>query len=484
MAAIATHRSPLAARWYPGETSELKELLASVIQSSTARTGSFVRGGGFAFLVPHAAPSYSGAVAASAFRHAQATAATRVVILGFSHKRLTHGVAVPEVDQIETPLGTIRVDRAVADALAGSEPFHFVQEQTVCDHSVEIQIPYIQTLLPGATIVPLYVGHLTADQRVAAARNLCDQMDAHTVLVASSDLTHYGRDFGYLPFGADESTADNLRVLDTSVLTAAGSLDPLLFGRQLGKTGATVCGAGAIQLLLETVRSLKIETFQETLDYDTSGAMMHDYEHSVSYGAAGYFPVTAYRLELPEQAALLERTCYTLDRFLRTGDRRSRGEPVEPALQQRGRVFVTLHEGESIRGCVGCFETPHVLAECAPELALAAYEDDRFGPIKDPAALEIEIHLLTPPKRITDLRNLRTGEHGAFLKASGQHSLLLPVVAQRCGLTRDEFLKELAHKAGVPEDIYSRGDWELSVFRDQSFRESGMPDRAFQERHA
>ena len=466
------HRSPLAGSWYPSGAAELRRLLDAALGNSVTRTGAFVRQGGLAFLVPHAAPAYSGVVAASVYRHVQAAGATRVVILGFSHRHAIEGIAVPQVDHIETPLGAIVIDRAAADSLAASPPFHTVPEAAACDHSVEIQIPFLQTLVPAATLLPLYVGRLDSGQSAEAAQALRGLMDSRTVLIASSDMTHYGRDFGYLPFPLDGSTGERLRALDNSALAAAGSLDPVLFGDELTRSGATVCGAGPIRLLLETLRGLPVETFQETLDYDTSGAICHDYEHSVSYAAVGYFPAAAYQLDAPDQATLLHGARFTLDEYRRTGARRFEPAPPGSPLWQRGRAFVSLSVQGSLRGCTGRFDDPLPLAECVPRLALAAaYEDRRFASVTADEEVAIEIHVLTPPKRIADPQMLQIGEHGAFLRAGPHRGLLLPTVAATHHLSHRQFLQALARKAGVPESVYTNGGGELSIFRDQCFAE-------------
>ena len=472
MSNVLAHRSPLAGSWYPSGVNELQRLLDATLRDSVQRTGSFVRQGGLAFLVPHAAPAYSGAVAASVYRHLQATGATRIVILGFSHRHPIQGIAVPQVDRIETPLGAISIDRETADSLAASPPFHAVPETAACDHSVEIQIPFLQTFVPAATLVPLYIGDLTGGQLTAAAQALRGLMDTRTVLIASSDLTHYGRDFGYLPFPLDNATPDKLRALDRATLAAAGSLDPVLFTDELSRSGATVCGAGPIRLLLEILGGLPAETFQETLDYETSGAISHDYEHSVSYGAAGYFPAAAYQLDAPSQAALLSSARFTLDHFRRTAKVQLVPAPAESPLHQRGRAFVSLSSHGTLRGCTGRFDDPLPLAECVPRLTLAAaYDDRRFAPVSPREELEIEIHILTPPKRIAGPQQLRTGEHGAYLRKGPHRGLLLPTVATTHHLSRQQFLQALAQKAGVPESVYATGGAELSVFRDQYFSE-------------
>jgi hypothetical protein len=469
------HRSPLAGSWYPSGAAELRRLLDAALGNSVSRTGRFVRRGGLAFLVPHAAPAYSGVVAASVYRHVQATGATRIVVLGFSHRHPIEGIAVPQVDLIETPLGAIPIDREAADSLAASPHFHAVPEAAVCDHSVEMQIPYLQTLVPAATLVPLYVGRLDSGQLAAAAQALRGLVDHRTVLIASSDMTHYGRDFGYVPFPLDGATGERLRALDSAVLAAAGSLDPVLLGDELSRSGATVCGAGPIRLLLETLRGLPVEAFQETLDYDTSGALSRDYEHSVGYAAVGYFPAAAYQLDASDRAALLHGARFTLDHYRRTGERQFVPAPAGSPLLQRGRAFVSVSVQGALRGCTGRFEDPLPLADSVPRLALAAaYEDRRFAPVAGHEEVEIEIHVLTPPKRIADPQMLQTGEHGAFLRAGPHRGLLLPSVATTHHLSRQRFLQALAQKAGVPESVYTTGGGELSVFRDQCFSEQPL----------
>lgn len=471
MATTLVHHSPYAGSWYPADAVELKNLLAGAFRSSEHRTGPFVRKGGVAFIVPHAAPVYSGVVAAAAYRHLQATGAERVVILGFPHRHALDGVAIPDVDGIETPLGTVRVDRALAAELA-TPPFQVLRGDPVCDHSVEIQLPLLQTVLPEAAIVPLYVGRLTEEEQSTAARRLASIVDRRTALVASSDLTHYGRDFGYQPFPVDDETPAKIRRLDMSALAAAGSTDHGMFGAELDQSGATVCGRAPIRLLLETLRTLGTEVFQEVLDYDTSGTMVKSFRHSVSYGATGYFPASAFHLDAATQAALLRLARESLDAYRVRGEYQPlRSGEGSPELRQHGRVFVSLQGPATIRGCVGCFDSPRSFTESVPSLTCAACEDQRWGaaPVDEP--LEIELHILTPPRRISDPGMLRAGEHGGYLVSHEHRGLLLPVVATKYGLSREEFLRELARKAGVSPNVYSSGTAELSVFRDQVVRE-------------
>jgi uncharacterized protein (TIGR00296 family) len=127
-----------------------------------------------------------------------------------------------------------------------------------------------------------------------------------------------------------------------------------------------------------------------------------------------------------------------------------------------------------VRGCIGRFEEPLVLADGVPQLAIEASEDGRFGHISPDEHLDIEIHILTPPRRIRDPQQFRVGQEGAYLKAGRHGGLLLAGVAERYKQTQRRFLEELARKACLPDSIYNTDNYELFVFRDQCFQE--IPD--------
>ncbi len=290
MPAAAVHRSPFSGTWYPGSADSLQATLGRCFECAAARTGSAVRRDGVAFVVPHAAPMYSGAVAAAAYRHIALRRPGRILLLGFSHHGLGSGVEIPDIALISTPFGDVRLDEASMRSLARCFPFRVTSESAVCDHSVEIQLPFIQWTAPDALVTPLYVGRLSATERAAAAAVL-ESLLEDAVLIASSDFTHYGRAFGYTPFPAEGRVADRLRQLDGEIIGAAGTLDPDRFLDAIHRTRSTTCGYEPIALLLEALRHRRV--MQQTLDYQTSGELTGDYTRSVSYAALGYFPAAS-----------------------------------------------------------------------------------------------------------------------------------------------------------------------------------------------
>src|SRR3974390_2940277 len=132
------HTSPFAGQWYPGDPAELRGVLSDAFEKSQARTAEAIYPNARGFVVPHAAPVYSGAVAASVYRHLERQQPRRVVLLGFSHHHGHAGVYAPPVEAYRTPLGEVTADRAAIAELQSHPEFRTVPEERVCDHSVEI----------------------------------------------------------------------------------------------------------------------------------------------------------------------------------------------------------------------------------------------------------------------------------------------------------------------------------------------------------
>jgi AmmeMemoRadiSam system protein B/AmmeMemoRadiSam system protein A len=464
------HISPFAGSWYPERRSELERLVAERFEESRQRTGPFTPSGGLGFVMPHAGPAYSGTVAAAVYRALQHQKPEQIVLLAFPHRGCLQGVATPDVEAIATPLGEVTIDRAFA------REFRPVPEGRVCDHSFEIQLPFLQIGVPGARVTPLYVGDTTANDRSRAADVLAAAWRPGVVFLASSDFTHYGSSFGHLPFPVDRNTPARLRELDFEYIEAAGSLDSSLFLDTLGQHHGTVCGAGPIALLLDTLGRLSGEDiYQSTLDYQTSGELTGDWGHSVSYAALGYYRRQAFELGPADREALLDSAEETLGRLREEGN--LEGVPVRggsAALSARRGAFVSLHRGEELLGCIGNQHGRSPLAQEVAHLALAAaLEDPRFRPAASvPGPIDIEISVLTPFRRIRGadcVHQFSVGKHGALLKLGRHSGLLLPQVADRRGWTSEDFLKAVARKGTLAPDAWRDPEARLSVFEAQVF---------------
>jgi hypothetical protein len=470
------HISPFSGAWYPNQPSALGSLLDDAFERSRQRTGPFLFPDGLAYVTPHAGPQYSGTVAAAVYRSLEQRKPERIVVLAFPHHGGLEGLAIPDVETISTPLGEVPIDREFAAGFAR------VPESQVCDHSFEIQLPFLQRAVPHARVTPVYVGRTGADERRAAAKRLAAAWQPGVVFLASSDFTHYGRGFGYVPFPADSAVAFHLRELDFECAEAAGSLDSSLFLETLEERGATVCGSGPISLLLDVLHLLGgDEIYQATLDYQTSGELTGDYRQSVSYAALGYFRRAAFDLDATDREALLDSAAETLRRLRQTAARQAiPAHGGSDALQARRGCFVSLHQGEELLGCLGNCQGRKPLAEEAADLALAAaLEDPRFRPAAAvPGPIDLEISVLTPFHRIRRIEQFRLGVHGAYLKLGGRSGLLLPQVAANHAWTSESFWQALARKSMLGPRAWRDPKARLSVFEAQVFSRPGLSGRS------
>jgi len=469
----AVHVSPYGGTWYPDCRADLERLLDDLFDCSLQRTGSYLLPDALGFVVPHAGLQYSGTVAAAAYRHVRQQESQRAVILGFAHRGGPAGISIPNIDSYQTPLGEVAVDRQATAQLAAHKPFQYVAEERICDHSVEIQLPLLQRAVPQARVVPLIVGHLDVAARDAAAERLAGLAGDDTVFLVSSDLTHYGRAFGYLPFPSDSAVSARLKRLDCGLMEAAASLDAQYFLECIDGQNSTLCGRSPIALWLRTLAFVKgDEVFQERLDYQTSGDITGDYDHTVSYGALGYFPAASFWLDGADRELLLESARETLQRLRRTREHRPiPPREVTPSLSRKAGVFVSLHQGQRLLGCLGNRMSAESLAEEVPDMTLrAALDDPRFPTVMGvEGEIDLEISILSPMKPIRDAGALQVGRHGVTLEQGARHALLLPQVAVGRDWTREQFLQALSIKAGLGSKGYLNADARLSVFCAQAF---------------
>ena len=469
MAAI--HISPYAGSWYPGGASELERLIEEKFEESRRRTGPYLLPDGLGFVTPHAGPMYSGTVAAAVYRSLHEQRPERIVLLAFPHHGGLRGVAVPDVEAVSTPLGAVAIDRDFAGGFAR------VKEERVCDHSFEIQLPFLQRAAPGARVTPIYVGRMTAEERRAAAETLAAAWRPGVVFVASSDFTHYGPSFGYVPFPDHGDVAERLQELDFECIEGAGSLEAEFFLETLDRNGATVCGSAPIALLLEVLHRLGgAGIYQTTLDYQTSGELTGDFRHSVSYAALGFHRRASFDLNAGDREVLLASAAAALRALRETGQRHQvAAQGGSPALDSRRGAFVSLHQGDKLLGCVGNCAGRGPLAEEVPHLALAAaLEDPRFRPAADvEGPIDIEISVLTPFRRIRRAEQFSVGLHGGYLNLSGRSGLLLPQVADRREWTAEQFLQALSRKSLLGPHAWRDPQARLFVFEAQVFARPG-----------
>lgn len=476
--------SRLAGSWYPAEPAKLAAQLHGFFNAATVVSNREWR----ALILPHAGYAYSGATAAVGVKAAAGRAPRRVIVLGPSHHAaFRNAICLPAVTHVATPLGEVALDRDFIAGLAQDPVFRPIPEVQEAEHSVQMEIPLLQAALKEFTLVPLVVGQLDRDTLRHAADVLAARVDADTLVIASSDFTHYGPNYGYLPFREDVEA--NLRKLDMGAFAQIAKKDAAGFLDYCESTGATICGRDPIAILLAMQDP---DVPAELMAYDTSGRQLGDFENSVSYLAIGFAgrwtprPAGAEtrppgaELSVEDQRALLQLARRTLERFYAGGRAPPAQEPelrISAAMQRVRAAFVTLMRADgSLRGCIGEIYPTRPLHESVRRNAIsAATEDPRFDPVTaaELPALHLEISALTPPVPVSSYTNIVLGKHGIVLVKNHRRAVFLPQVAPEQKWDLETTLNHLSLKAGLPADAWREGA-EFLVFEAIVFGEGGV----------
>jgi AmmeMemoRadiSam system protein B len=235
-----------------------------------------------AVISPHAGYVYSGMAAAWSYNAiAEAPLPDVFILLGPSH---AIGKSAIGLDSFETPLGLVRVDQDFAKALAAKGNIVIDDSIHATEHSLEVQLPFLQFALDKRAekikILPLLISDdIDLDKLALNLKESITELKRKVTFIVSSDFTHYGRNYGYVPFSTD--IKQRLSKLDRDAIALIKKGDAKGFADYVYKTGATICGQLPILLLLKTL------TFKNALleQYYTSSDLYGDYANSVSYAS-------------------------------------------------------------------------------------------------------------------------------------------------------------------------------------------------------
>lgn len=450
-----------AGSWYPGK----KEDLTSVIKTYLKKARAPVHGEIHGLIVPHAGYIYSGQVAAFAYKCLEDQTFDDVIVIGPSHHHGFYGASVDTLAGRKTPLGTVEFDAELARKIIEQDkniiydPYAHLEE-----HSVEIQIPFLQTVLKKFKLVEIVMG--SQDYKICEA--LSDAIvkaakDKRILIVASSDLSHYH------PQAAAEE-------LDNLVVESVSMYDPELLYRRLSTDSCEACGGAPIITTMLATKKLGATSAKPVM-YATSGNTSGDYNQVVGYLAAVFYKEKESKVGVnlgfsaEEKKKLKEIARKSIEAAVK-GKKMPEFENIPQRLKEPYGIFVTINRHGRLRGCIG-----HIIGDqplyknCQQMARAAALEDPRFSPVteKELDDLEIEISVLTPLERVKDFNDIVIGRDGLYIVVGYNRGLLLPQVAAEYGWTVEEFLEETCHKAGLPSDAYKLKDAEIYKFSAEVF---------------
>jgi len=260
--------SPIAGSWYPGRRDELARTIEGFLAAVPPQP---LLGELVALVAPHAGYMYSGQVAAHAYSLLQGKRYDVVAVVSPSHRPYSGRVLATAKRYYRTPLGLLEVNHHLLEELGKAVPLNYLERDE--EHSLEIQLPFLQYLLGNFSLVPV----MLQDQSYAIASSVGHALakllgDKKALLVASTDLSHF--------YNYDRATAMDQRALDS-----IARFDPEAFDRDIQSGRAEACGHGAVVAVLVAAKALGADKVT-VLHYANSGDVTGDRYRVVGYGAA------------------------------------------------------------------------------------------------------------------------------------------------------------------------------------------------------
>lgn len=480
----------VAGSFYPASESELKSMLNGFDKQvkKTLDKGGEVLG----LISPHAGYIYSGRTAAYGFKLVENRSYDLIVVMAPSHRMRGHKAVLLDYDSYRTPLGEIPIEKkAVETLLKDSENFISEPAFFKVEHSLEVQLPFVQYYIKNPKIVPIIVPVFDKQRLREIGRSIYNNFKDRKVLyIASSDMSHYK------PY--DENNA-----IDEYSFSVLKKNDPdLLFDEEMQEK-TQFCGIAPIVVLMNIVKLYNAEG-PYVVYHENSGDTAGDKSAVVGYGAVAYLKSASsrmkdlksgeqggveikggnekkersmkYSLTDEEKIELLKLARSSIEYYLKNGKEMDY-KPESDKLKEKGAAFVTLKKYGDLRGCIGHIIAFEPLYKSVLSNAVnAAVNDPRFPPVRaeELKDIEIEISVLTPLEPIKK-EDIVLGRDGLVLTKGFNKGVFLPQVPEEAGWkTVDEYLAHLCLKAGLNMDCYKKGDIRLEKFEAIVFHEKDL----------
>lgn len=467
--------SAVAGSFYPVDAAELGLMIDGFLNNvSLPDLRTNIR----AIIVPHAGYVYSGQIAAYAYKALINKPISRVIILGNSHQEIFDGASIYPRGYFETPLGKVEIDADFAQKLMIANPkIYFKESAHLEEHSLEVQLPFLQKTLPDFRVVPIILGNQEGaiDVLINALRNLIDE---NTLIVVSTDLSHY-------PNHKDAQYSDN-KVIEAILSGKRQNLQKTI--SDLEKEGISglqtcACASDSIEVVMELMngKTAKLLKYANSGDIDVGDPPIGEASKSrvVGYASIIFMDSSASSKQVlnnVQQKRLLEIARESVEAYVKNG-KIPQFEESDPGLNKELGAFVTLKKEGDLRGCIGVFtgDINEPLYKIVSQMAIsAAVNDPRFNPITESELndLEYEISVLSPLKKVGSWKEIEIGKHGVQVRNGMRKGVFLPQVATENNWDIETFMSVLCtQKAGLPADCWKDKDTEIYVFTAQVFED-------------
>ncbi len=384
---------------------------------------------------PHAGYVYSGPVAGAVISRIKFK--DTFVIMGPNHTGNGKPLSIMTEGSWKTPLGDVEIDAELGKKILAvsrhlEEDFHAHQYE----HSIEVQLPFLQYFKPAIKIVPIVLGHAGSSIYKEIGREIAaafKDLDRTAVIIASSDMTHY-------------ESQESARRKDNKAIEAITAMDEDELMRRIQKYDISMCGFAPAVSLLSAARELGASN-AELVKYQTSGDITGDYSSVVGYAG----------IIVKVMSSFVRLAKETVESFIKKGKLPHPGE-LAPELKRQSGVFVSIHKHGELRGCIGTFEPTeeNIAHEIITNAISSATRDPRFLPIEESELkdLDYSVDVLTKPEPIADETFLDPKKYGVIVQSGWRRGLLLPdlegvdtvdyqiaICRQKAGIEADEPVK-------------------------------------------
>ena len=430
-----------------------------------------------AVVAPHAGYQFSGPVAAYTYAELKGRKFSRVVVIAPSHYEAFDFTSVYEGDAYATPLGVVPVDKAFARQLVQmSATIKFSSQghtptKEGAEHALEVELPWLQRVLGDFELVPIVMGDQSYECSRAlgvALAKLIQGKDKDTLIVASSDLSHYH------PY--DEAVK-----IDHKTLSALQAWDYFSMSRNFEARVWEACGGAPIVAAMIAAERMGANQAL-VLKYANSGDTAGDHSRVVGYSADVFLKTPSAKTVEPqfsltghEKDELLALARKSVEYAVREKKAYEPTASASEVLNQERGAFVTLRKSGELRGCIGYTSAAKPLYMTVRDTAtLAALRDSRFQPVSasELPQLEYEISVLSPLRRVLDVRDIKVGQHGLLMKNGAYEGLLLPQVPVEEKWDRQKFLEETCGKAGMRSGCWKDENTDIFMFTAVVFGEN------------
>ncbi|MFC1980737.1 AmmeMemoRadiSam system protein B [Chloroflexota bacterium] len=397
-------REPVVAgQFYPASATQLRAMIEIMVDEKAEKEEAV------GLVLPHAGYPYSGPVAGATLSRIKFK--DTFIIIGPSHTGMGQPLSIMTEGTWRTPLGDVEIDSELAGrivAVSGN-----LQEDNLAhlhEHSVEVQIPFLQYFRPDIRIVPIVLSHAGVAAYKEIGREIAravKELKREVVIVASGDLTHYE------PY-------ETAREKDTQAIDAIVGLDEDELTRRYKELDISMCLYAPAVCLISVAKELGARE-AELVKYQTSGDTTGDYSSVVGYGGI--------IIKAAEMHPLVKLARKAVEAHVR-GGKISEPEELTPEMKEKAGIFVSIHKLGELRGCIGTFgpQKANVAREIIENAVSSATRDPRFPPVgpDELADLDYSVDVLSKPEPIESKDQLDPKKYGVIVEAGWRRGLLLP----------------------------------------------------------